>query len=150
VALKGLLPLRYKGLKELKNPIGARIKMERERLGVSQSDIAHDVGVSAKAMSQIETGKVSPRKQTIIALEKALGLEPGELYAPDTNLRPSVRQMQELITGVGETLPYGALALVLERFSKEAPEVRAATLAVLYGDPSISDLGVSADKAKSR
>lgn len=150
MAFPEVLPLRYKGLKELKNPIGGRIKMERERLGVTQADLAHGVGITSKALSQIESGKVQPRRLTIQAIEKALKLEPGDLYGPDSNFRPSARQMQALITEAGESLPYGALALVLERFAREAPEVRAATLSVLYGDPTIEHRGASDGKASSR
>ncbi len=137
-------------MKELKNPIGDRIKVARERGGLSQSELAHKVGVSQKSLSQIETGKTQPRRLTLLAIEKALSLDPGSLYATDTNFRPSPHQMRQLVTGAGKSLPYGPLSLVLERFAREAPEVRAATLAVLYGDPTIADLGASADKAGSQ
>jgi transcriptional regulator with XRE-family HTH domain len=150
VVPEGVLPLRYKGLKEVKNPIGERIKLERERRGITQADLAADVGITSKALSQIEGGKVSPRKTTIFAIEKKLKLKAGSLYGAEDTFRPTLREMQALVEGAGDELPLGPMMLVLQRFSKEAPEVRAATLAVLYGDPEIADLGALSDKADSR
>jgi transcriptional regulator with XRE-family HTH domain len=60
-----------------------RLRAERERRGVSLRKLAADVGISASALSQIETGRSRPSVTTLYALVSALGLSLDALFADD-------------------------------------------------------------------
>lgn len=55
-------------------PLGARIRGERERLGVSVRGLARQIGVSPSLVSQIERGRVMPSVGTLYAIANELGL----------------------------------------------------------------------------
>jgi transcriptional regulator with XRE-family HTH domain len=51
----------------------------RKARGLSQSDVARAVGVTASAVSLWEADETSPRPEIVAKLEAVLGLEDGEL-----------------------------------------------------------------------
>lgn len=65
-------------------PIGARLRAERVRRGVSIRGLAREIGVSASLISQIETEKSSPSVSTLYAISTALGISIEELFGPPT------------------------------------------------------------------
>lgn len=65
--------------------LGARLRQERERRGVSLRGLARDVGVSASMVSQLETGKVQPSVSTLYAITTTLGITVEDLFAPATD-----------------------------------------------------------------
>jgi len=66
-------------------PIGARVRDERLRRGISLRALAREAGVSASLISQIETGRIRPSVSTLYAVTGALGLSITHLLegAPD-------------------------------------------------------------------
>jgi transcriptional regulator with XRE-family HTH domain len=62
--------------------IGARIRAERERRGITVRGLARDVGVSASLISQIETSKSLPSVSTLYAITTALQVPVEELFDP--------------------------------------------------------------------
>jgi DNA-binding XRE family transcriptional regulator/quercetin dioxygenase-like cupin family protein len=60
--------------------VGERIRMERQRQGVSLRSLARTVGVSASFVSQIETGKCQPSVNTLYAITTALGISVEEVF----------------------------------------------------------------------
>jgi len=60
-----------------------RLRAERERRGVSLRQLAREVGISASALSQIETGRSRPSVTTLYALVSALGLSLDALFTED-------------------------------------------------------------------
>lgn len=52
---------------------GALTKRLRNKRGYSQHDLAVLIGVTASAVSQIETGKFHPRRSTVVKLDAVLG-----------------------------------------------------------------------------
>lgn len=62
--------------------IGARIRAERLRRGVSVRGLARDIGVSASLISQIETDKSLPSVSTLYAITTALDVGVEELFSP--------------------------------------------------------------------
>jgi transcriptional regulator with XRE-family HTH domain/quercetin dioxygenase-like cupin family protein len=64
--------------------IGGRIRVERERRGMSVRGLAGDVGVSASLISQIETNKSLPSVSTLYAITTALNVPVEELFDPIT------------------------------------------------------------------
>lgn len=65
--------------KEAASDIGAKMKEERVRSGMSQKELADRVSVTPSFLSQLENNQVSPSLNTYLQLCKALGIEPGAL-----------------------------------------------------------------------
>ena len=63
--------------------IGSRLRVQRERQGLSLRELARRIGVSASLISQIERDKVNPSVSTLYALVRELGLTMGDLFAGD-------------------------------------------------------------------
>src|SRR5919197_1026642 len=63
-----------------RSPIGARLREERERQGISLREIADRIGVSKSLISQIERDKVTPSVGTLWALVTQLGLTMGDVF----------------------------------------------------------------------
>ena len=61
---------------------GIKIRTKRKEKGLTQDELAEQVGVSRTSILQWERGKYPPRDaKNIAALEKALGFEDGELFS---------------------------------------------------------------------
>lgn len=59
--------------------LGDRIKTERERLGLTQEELAHKIGYASRSSVQkIETCRTLPMNK-IVAVAKALGVSPSYL-----------------------------------------------------------------------
>ena len=59
--------------------IGIRIKEEIERRGTTVAEVSRTSGVSLRAVWSTIAGTTSPRAAAVVAIAKALGVEPGEL-----------------------------------------------------------------------
>jgi transcriptional regulator with XRE-family HTH domain len=74
--------------------IGARLRMERERLGISLRELARRVGVSPSLVSQIELDRVNPSVSTLYALVTELGLTMSDVFGDSRSEEPVVRQLR--------------------------------------------------------
>ncbi|MDD2288416.1 MAG: helix-turn-helix transcriptional regulator [Tepidanaerobacteraceae bacterium] len=54
--------------------IGKRIKLQRVKLSKTQDQLAEEVNISQKYLSQIEIGKSKPRVEVLIKIANALGI----------------------------------------------------------------------------
>ena len=63
---------------------GATIKKLREMKGLTQQQLAEEIGVSSKAISKWETAKGLPDISLIEPLSKALGVSVMELMSGET------------------------------------------------------------------
>ena len=54
--------------------IGSRLREERERVRISQRELARRLGVSASLISQIESGQSKPSVSTLYAIVTELGV----------------------------------------------------------------------------
>ena len=61
--------------------IGGRIKAARKGAGLTQSELAHRLGVSPQCISQYERGVKKPKVETVGKIAEALGVSPS-LLAP--------------------------------------------------------------------
>src|SRR5216117_833702 len=72
--------------------IGARLRAERERLGISLRELARRVGVSPSLVSQIELDRVNPSVGTLYALVTELGMTMSDVFGdsrgPDRVVAP--------------------------------------------------------------
>ena len=63
--------------------LGARIRAERLRQGVSVRELARRVGVSASLVSQIETEKTQPSVSTLYGITTALAISIESVFEPE-------------------------------------------------------------------
>jgi transcriptional regulator with XRE-family HTH domain len=59
---------------------GGRVRMLREVAGLSQEKLAELVGVDRKTINRTENGAHSTDLDSIVAMARALGQPPGELF----------------------------------------------------------------------
>jgi HTH-type transcriptional regulator/antitoxin HipB len=59
---------------DLAGRIGGMVRLERERLGLRQDELALTAGVSTRVIHQIENGKTTSRLDSLIPVLSALGL----------------------------------------------------------------------------
>lgn len=64
--------------------MGVRLRQVRERLFVTQAELAERAGVTEATISRIENGLHAPRFSTVRRLAAALGVEPREIVG-DSN-----------------------------------------------------------------
>jgi transcriptional regulator with XRE-family HTH domain len=62
--------------------LGARLREERDRLGLSLRELARRLEVSPSLVSQIETGKTQPSVRTLYAIVSELGVSLDDVFAP--------------------------------------------------------------------
>lgn len=58
---------------------GQRLRTAREKAGISRTRLAAAAGLDRSAMGLLERGARQPRLDTIVALARALGVDPAEL-----------------------------------------------------------------------
>ena len=63
------------------SPLGAHLRQERLRLGLSLRELARRLDVSPSLVSQIETDKIQPSVGTLYAIVNELGLSFDEVFA---------------------------------------------------------------------
>lgn len=59
--------------------LGINLREARERLGLTQEQVAQRSGVHATEVSRIEAGRRDPQVSTVRRLAKALEMTPGQL-----------------------------------------------------------------------
>lgn len=71
--------------------ISASIRRERDRAGLSLTELAKRAGIAKSTLSQLESGAGNPSVETLWALGVALGVPFSRLVEPD---RPNVRVLR--------------------------------------------------------
>lgn len=59
--------------------LGPRLREARERLELTQEEVAERSGVHSTEVSRIEAGKRDPQVSTLLRLAKAVEVKPGQL-----------------------------------------------------------------------
>ena len=62
-------------------PLATRIKAERDRLGLVQTEVAHQAGITPANYIRIEQGQSNPKASTLLALV-AIGFDLGPVFTP--------------------------------------------------------------------
>jgi transcriptional regulator with XRE-family HTH domain len=65
---------------DIKRAVGKRIKIVRQRSGLTQDQLAEQVGLSSKYISGIERGVENPTMDILLRVAKILGVEPYDLF----------------------------------------------------------------------
>jgi transcriptional regulator with XRE-family HTH domain len=60
--------------------IGSRLRKERERVGISQRELARRIGLSASLISQIESAQSKPSVSTLYAIVTELGVSVDDVF----------------------------------------------------------------------
>ena len=63
--------------------LAERLRLSRQKAGLSQKQIAEKLGISAKAWQNYETGKRKPRDEIVLRAAGACGISPAELLGSD-------------------------------------------------------------------
>jgi transcriptional regulator with XRE-family HTH domain len=63
--------------------IGTRLREERDRVGISQRELARRIGLSASMISQIESGQSKPSVSTLYAIVTELGVSVDDIFRGD-------------------------------------------------------------------
>lgn len=94
--------------------LGARLREERDRLGLSLRELARRLEVSPSLVSQIETGKTQPSVRTLYAIVSELGVSLDEVFTPSADgpdghsLTSSPRAGRRKASGVPKAVPGAA------------------------------------------
>lgn len=92
--------------------LSAAVKRERERLGISVSELAKRAGVAKSTLSQLEAGSGNPSLETLWALAMALNVQVTQLIAqPQRHLQ--VIRAHEGATVISEQAAYQATLLAV-------------------------------------
>ena len=87
-----------------------QLKANRERLGLSQEDVAHAIYVSRQTMSSWENGKTYPDVQSLLLLSDLFGVSIDDLVKGDV---VSMKEMVSKDAMVMERMAVGSVALIL-------------------------------------
>jgi len=63
----------------LARSLGANVLVRRKVLGLSQEELAHQVGVDVRYLGGVERGQRNPSLKVILAIANALGTTPSQL-----------------------------------------------------------------------
>lgn len=81
--------------------IGAQLRRARLSRGVSLRSVAHDLGVSASLISQVETGKSKPSVATLYAFANLLGVSLDDVLGLEgTSPRPAQEHVAQKVPEV--------------------------------------------------
>jgi transcriptional regulator with XRE-family HTH domain len=88
----GLLDETVPGAESLVSTVAGAVREQRERAGLSLSELAAAAGVAKSTLSQLEAGNANPSIETLWAIAKALGVPFGRLIEPPA---PDVRVVRD-------------------------------------------------------
>ncbi len=82
--------------------LGNRIKAEREKLNLSQDELAQRMNISRQAISKWETGKSYPDIEKILKLSEVFNLSLDELVKGDKNFQENlIKEGKTSMSGLG-------------------------------------------------
>ena len=93
--------------KEPASDIGAKLKQERMRIGMSQKDLADKVNLTPSFLSQLENNQVSPSLGTYLQLCRALGINPGQFLEQGEEKAEAAKDISAMANTVGGRVFYG-------------------------------------------
>jgi transcriptional regulator with XRE-family HTH domain len=79
--------------------IGSRLREERDRVGISQRELARRIGLSASMISQIESGQSKPSVSTLYAIVTELGVSVDDIFSGGNGQVESVGEVGSLRSG---------------------------------------------------
>jgi transcriptional regulator with XRE-family HTH domain len=88
-------------VRELAQAVGGIIAERRNRLGLSQSELAERVGINQESLSKMENGRISPKFERLQRFADALGCRVEDLFKfkPEQPLEQAVA-IADMIQGL--------------------------------------------------
>lgn len=144
---------------DLRRVYGQNVAARREQLRLKQKDLADLIGVSVSYASQIESGEIGFRAETLEKVAAALGVEPFELLVPklkppppevvrervlfqaahpDTTEPTPIKPSATLSPLCSKAPTVDDVAAMVTRFAKVSPARRSVALAILFDDASLA------------
>ncbi len=93
--------------------VGARIRLLRERAGLSVEDVAWEIGIHKSHLSRVERGERTPSLELLFSLAKRLGVLVGDFVAVEDDPRSRLQRAS-----------FGVDASVLEKILEQLPRPR--------------------------
>lgn len=119
------------------------IHRRRTELGISQDEAAKRAGIARRTFQEVESGQRRPMVRTLFKLDTALGLEPGDLAALDTEpddpaLAPIVNELVGMIRSFTgrTTLETARIQLMRLRLAELEGEPDDGSRPATAGDPA--------------
>ena len=107
--------------------LGDAVKRSREKMGLTQNEVANAVDIDARTVLNIENYKGNPKMQVLYPLIRALKIDAREIFNPEMQLdTPAIRQLRLLIQDCTEEeatalLPVLQAALDMVRNCNKTP-----------------------------
>lgn len=88
---------------EYSRPLGDSVRNARNRLGMTQSEVADAIGIDSRTVLNIENYKGNPKMEVLYPLIRKLKLDAREIFTPEALLeKPSMRQLKTIIEGCND------------------------------------------------
>lgn len=85
----------------LTTQLGKNIRARRKQLGLTQEQLAEQIGVGHQALSRIEHGKMAPKMDRLPSLAKSLRCSVSDLFREDDERNISyAKRIEELLNGL--------------------------------------------------
>jgi transcriptional regulator with XRE-family HTH domain len=93
--------------------IGTRLRQERDRVQISQRELARRIGLSASMISQIESGQSKPSVSTLYAIVSELGVSVDDIFRGGNGAAASADAGGD--NGPGPSADHGAMVRLEDR-----------------------------------
>ena len=90
-----------------KRLVGERVQLFRKRKGLSQEELAGQVGIDTKSLSRLERGAHFPSLETLEKVRLELGVELKDFF--DFDQRPSAEEMRDYLIRAARDADYDHL-----------------------------------------
>lgn len=91
-----------------KRLVGERVQLLRKRKGLSQEELASQVGIDTKSLSRLERGAHFPSLETLEKIRVELGVELKDFF--DFDRHPSAEEMRDFLIRAAREADYDHLA----------------------------------------
>jgi transcriptional regulator with XRE-family HTH domain len=95
--------------------IGTRLRQERDRVQISQRELARRIGLSASMISQIESGQSKPSVSTLYAIVSELGVSVDDIFRGGNGAAAAASADAEGGNGPGPPTDHGAMVRLEDR-----------------------------------
>lgn len=95
-----------------KRLVGERVQVLRKRKGLSQEELAGQIGIDTKSLSRLERGAHFPSLETLEKVRVELGVELKDFF--DFDQRPSAEEMRDFLIRTARDADYDNLSKMTE------------------------------------
>lgn len=114
-------------MQEFIYPLGDTVRKAREKLGLTQAQVAEKADIDVRTILNIENYHGNPKMEVLYPLVRVLKIDPWDLYYPELHQHgPELRQLQLLLTECSEEdaqalLPIMRTVLAVLKSGKSVP-----------------------------